>query len=409
GGADLDARATPLGEELGERRQVAGVARHDDLRRDARRAAVVLEEERLQDRRHVLPADVLEVERVPVDHLAAAEREDLHDRTVALGREPDHVHGAHRLSLDPLPLDQVLHRVQPVAVPRGVLESLLLGGRAHLLLQLALNRLHVAGEELDDPVDDRPVILLRDVADTGRQAALDVVVEARDPRMAPRLRALTGTVREDAVQHVERLAHLLRVRVRPEVPDTGAVALPFEHHARVLVLHRDGDVWERLVVAEADVERRAVALDEVLLEMELLYLGARDDYLDVRHALRQLADLRTAVGRALEVRSDARAKRLRLAYVQDIPLPVPEEIHARPRRQRLELILHAVRHVSATVAAALLLASAAHAGGPQMLLGATEDAVRSADPAVAQKQMDLLAGAGFDSVRITQIWAPGEA
>jgi len=44
-----------------------------------------------------------------------------------------------------------------------------------------------------------------------------------------------------------------------------------------------------------------------------------------------------------------------------------------------------------------------------MLLGATEDAVRSADPAVAQKQMDLLAGAGFDSVRITQIWAPGEA
>src|SRR5581483_7245186 len=79
GGADLDARATPLGEELGERRQVAGVARYDDLRRDARRAAVVLEEERLQDRRHVLPADVLEVERVPVDHLAAAEREDLHD------------------------------------------------------------------------------------------------------------------------------------------------------------------------------------------------------------------------------------------------------------------------------------------------------------------------------------------
>ena len=43
-----------------------------------------------------------------------------------------------------------------------------------------------------------------------------------------------------------------------------------------------------------------------------------------------------------------------------------------------------------------------------MLLGATEDAVRSADPTVAQKQMDLLANAGFDSVRITQVWAPGE-
>jgi len=43
-----------------------------------------------------------------------------------------------------------------------------------------------------------------------------------------------------------------------------------------------------------------------------------------------------------------------------------------------------------------------------MLLGATEDAVRSADPAVAQKQMDLLAAAGFRAVRITQVWAPGE-
>ena len=43
-----------------------------------------------------------------------------------------------------------------------------------------------------------------------------------------------------------------------------------------------------------------------------------------------------------------------------------------------------------------------------MLLGATEDAVRSADPAVAQKQMDLLSAAGFRAVRITQIWAPGE-
>lgn len=42
-----------------------------------------------------------------------------------------------------------------------------------------------------------------------------------------------------------------------------------------------------------------------------------------------------------------------------------------------------------------------------MIVGATEDAVRSADPAVAQSQMDLLANAGFRAVRITDIWAPG--
>ena len=65
-----------------------------------------------------------------------------------------------------------------------------------------------------------------------------------------------------------------------------------EHHARVLVLDRDGDVRERLVVAQPDVERRPVALDQVLLEVERLDLGAGDDHLDVGDARRQLPDLR---------------------------------------------------------------------------------------------------------------------
>ena len=60
------------------------------------------------------------------------------------------------------------------------------------------------------------------------------------------------------------------------------------------------------------------------------------------------------------------------------------------------------------VLAVLLAPATALAGGPTMFLGATEDAVRSADPAVAQKQMDLLANAGFDAVRVTDVWAPGQ-
>ena len=72
--------------------------------------------------------------------------------------------------------------------------------------------------------------------------------------------------------------------------------------------------------------------------------------------------------------------------------------------------MNAIRRHTATVAAllALALAPSAHAGGPSMLLGATEDAVRSQSPAVAQAQMDLLAKAGFGAVRITQIWEPGD-
>ena len=94
------------------------------------------------------------------------------------------------------------------------------------------------------------------------------------PEWRPGLRPLARPELEDAVEHVERLAHLLRVRVRAEVDDAAPVPLAREHHARVLVLDRDGDVRERLVVAQPHVERRPVALDEVLLEVQRLDLAA---------------------------------------------------------------------------------------------------------------------------------------
>jgi hypothetical protein len=62
----------------------------------------------------------------------------------------------------------------------------------------------------------------------------------------------------------------------------------------------------------------------------------------------------------------------------------------------------------AVIATWLALASGAKAGGPGLVLGATEDAVRSTTLVDAKAQMDLLALAGFRAVRITQIWAPGE-
>ena len=140
-------------------------------------------------------------------------------------------------------------------------------------------------------------------------------VEARNPGVAAGTRPLAGTELEDAVQHVERRAHLLRVRVRPEVHGAAPVPLPREHDPRELVRQRHGDVRERLVVPEPDVERRPVALDEVLLEMERFGLVAGDDHLDVGDAVRELPDRRAAVS-ALEVAAHARAQRLRLPDVE---------------------------------------------------------------------------------------------
>jgi hypothetical protein len=67
-----------------------------------------------------------------------------------------------------------------------------------------------------------------------------------------------------------------------------------------------------------------------------------------------------------------------------------------------------VMRVSAVVVSALALAPVAAAGGPSLLIGATEDAVRSAVLADSKAQMDLIQLAGFRGVRITQVWSPGQ-
>ncbi len=57
---------------------------------------------------------------------------------------------------------------------------------------------------------------------------------------------------------------------------------------------------------------------------------------------------------------------------------------------------------------ALAAPARAFAGGPAMLIGATEDAVRQPTLAGAKAQMDILRLAGFNALRITQVWAPGQ-
>src|SRR5262245_3778061 len=243
-----------------------------------------------------------------------------------------------------MPLGQSPDSAQPVAVAGGFLEALTVGGLVHLPLELTLDRPRVTGEEVDDAVDDLGVGLLRDVADARRVAALDVVVEAGNPRVAAWLRPLARAVLEDPVEHVERLAHLLRVRVWAEVGDASAVPLAREHDSREIVLERDRDVWKRLVVTQPDVERRPVPLDEVLLEMQRLDLAARDDHLDVRDPLGQLRDGVPDVCGSLEIAANARAQRLGLAHVEDLAARVAEDVDAGLRRQSFELLVESFLH-----------------------------------------------------------------
>ena len=62
----------------------------------------------------------------------------------------------------------------------------------------------------------------------------------------------------------------------------------------------------------------------------------------------------------------------------------------------------------AAVLVALVFVPSAFAGGPSMLVGADEDGARQPDLSVAKAKMDLARAAGFDSIRITSIWSPGQ-
>jgi hypothetical protein len=66
------------------------------------------------------------------------------------------------------------------------------------------------------------------------------------------------------------------------------------------------------------------------------------------------------------------------------------------------------RLVLALLALSAAAPAPASAGGPTMLIGAAEDAVRQPTLVGAKAQMDLLTSAGLNAVRLTQVWAPGQ-
>ena len=214
-------------------------ARDHHLRRHRHRARVVLEHELLGHLGLVALGGVLEVEALAVGEHAVAHLEDLRVGVGPLGRHRDRVERADRLVRDALALEQRAHRLQLVAVLGGLLE-LLLGRRLpHALVERLLDLPVAARQEVDDRLDVLAVLLLRDVADAGGLAAVDVVVEAGAAAGAPGLRPVAGAVLEDLAEQVERLAHALGVREGPEVGAAAAVALAREVDARELLVEAD--------------------------------------------------------------------------------------------------------------------------------------------------------------------------
>ena len=129
------------------------------------------------------------MEAVAVDQLSVAEREDLDDGAVSLVRDADHVDRPDGRLVGALPLGEVPDREEPVSEAGRLLEALLAAACFIRSSSCAHDRPRVAGEELDHVVDHLAVVLLGHVAHARGQAALDVVIEARDAGVPARLAA----------------------------------------------------------------------------------------------------------------------------------------------------------------------------------------------------------------------------
>ena len=70
--------------------------------------------------------------------------------------------------------------------------------------------------------------------------------------------------------------------------------------------------------------------------------------------------------------------------------------------------LAAMRRLLLVAAVLAGWAAPAHAGGPALVAGAVEDAVQQDNVTGAKAKLDLLKLVGFDAVRISEIWAPGQ-
>jgi hypothetical protein len=117
------------------------------------------------------------------------------------------------------------------------------------------------------------------------------------------------------------------------------MALAREVDAREVLVHRDRDERIGLVVAQSDVEARAVLLDEVLLGQQRLGLGGDEHELDRLDRVDHLVG--AARDRIAEVAGDALLDRLGLADVDDLALVVAEQVDARAVGQRLALLRQA--------------------------------------------------------------------
>ena len=210
-----------------------------------------------------------------------------------------------------------------------------IGVGVHLATQLGRDRLLLAVQEVDDLPDRGAVVGLRDGLDARALASVDVVEQARPLEHALALGdvEVAGAEREDLAQQLQRLVDARGRCVRAEVAAAVAHQAPRPDDAREVLAQRDLHERVALVVAQPDVEPRAMLLDQVRLEQVRLADRVGDDVIDVRDLGHHADDASVLRPARAEVGAHAAPQRVRLADVQDPAGGVLHEVHARAGRK----------------------------------------------------------------------------
>ena len=234
----------------------------------------------------------------------------------------------HRLLLHCL-----LHGLQLITQARGPLEVQVLGGLLHLAAHPAQHGLGVARQKATELVDECAVLVLGNLADARRGAAIDIAQQAGPTQgLVPSEHAgRAGTDREDPGQGLQGLADRPGFRVRPKVAHALAPRPTVEIGAREAILHADGQHRVRLIVPVHDVEPRVEALNPRVLEVKGLEFAAHDSPLHPVGSLHHRAGARVQLAEVLEVIGQAGPEVLGLAHVDDAVVLIAESVDPRLR------------------------------------------------------------------------------
>ena len=210
-----------------------------------------------------------------------------------------------------------------------------LGRLVHVLDKLVLHGAAFAVEEQFRFANQLAIARLVDAPDAGRAAALDLEQQAR-PRARLEHRIRARAQQERALQRVERAAHRLRARERPEIDAFGRARAAMLEQLRKGMILAQQDIREGFVVAIGDVVAGLQTLDEIGFEQQRLGLRRRRDEQHLRRVGDHARDA-LVVPAGLGVGRDTFLEALGLADVEDVALGIHHAIDARRVGKRLQI------------------------------------------------------------------------